>query len=239
MNIEVDHVELAVSRIAASAAQAGGYVIETRTELGEGGPREATLGSLPSPPPSSSPAWTEFASSPSTVETESATGVDVSQEYVDLESELANLEATKARVRGFLDNAKSVEEALQVNAELSRLEGEIGKRKGRLQFLTQRTAFSTITVTVRRAPGQETPTPIPSPTPIPALDPWHPSGTVAVATRALQEILRRMVELAIWFVIVWLPVLAILSAVVWAARRVRGRWLPPAAKRKEPPAARD
>ncbi len=61
---------------------------------------------------------------------ESSSGQDVTDEYVDLSSRLANLEATAARVRSFLDETKNVEEALAVNVELSRLEGDIEVIKG-------------------------------------------------------------------------------------------------------------
>ena len=42
---------------------------------------------------------------------------------MDLQARLENLEATADRVRSFLDQAATVEEALAVNQELSRLEG--------------------------------------------------------------------------------------------------------------------
>jgi hypothetical protein len=58
--------------------------------------------------------------------------VDDTSEYNDLELRLFNLEATAARVRTFLDDAKTMEETLRVNQELTRLEGEIEQIKGHL-----------------------------------------------------------------------------------------------------------
>src|SRR4029079_16444262 len=101
---------------------------------------------------------------------EAASGTDATQEYVDAQSQLANLEATQARIRQFLEQAKTVEEALRVNARLTEIEGQIGQLKGRLQFLSQRAAYSTIAVQLQQpAPPTPTPsaTPTPSPTPTP------------------------------------------------------------------------
>jgi hypothetical protein len=80
------------------------------------------------------------------VTSESSSGQDVTEEFVDLSSRLENLEATAARVRNFLDEATDVEEALAVNQELSRLEGEIEVIKGRMQYLSQSAGFSTISI---------------------------------------------------------------------------------------------
>jgi hypothetical protein len=80
------------------------------------------------------------------VTSESSAGQDVTEEFVDLSSRLENLEATADRVRNFLDESRNVEEALAVNQELSRLEGEIEVIKGRMQYLSQSAGFSTISI---------------------------------------------------------------------------------------------
>ena len=56
---------------------------------------------------------------------ESAAGQDVTDEYVDLESRLVNLRATRDRIREFLDQAKDVEQAMKVNSELAAVESEL------------------------------------------------------------------------------------------------------------------
>jgi len=54
------------------------------------------------------------------VTNETASGQDVTDEFVDLKSRLTNLEATAARMREFLNQAKTVQESLEVNAKLGR-----------------------------------------------------------------------------------------------------------------------
>lgn len=147
----------------------------------------------------------------------STSGQDVTEEYVDLSSQLTNLEATAARVRAFLDDATRVEDALAVNAELSRLEGEIAVIKGRMQFLSQSAAFSAITVNV-------TPDELSEPIEVAG---WQPTGVAKQAIEALVSALQSLANLVIWFIIFVLPVLLILLLplvlLYWLIRRYRRR----------------
>ena len=154
------------------------------------------------------------------VESLSTSGQDVTEEYVDLSSQLANLEATAARVRAFLDDATRVEDALAVNAELSRLEGEIAVIKGRMQFLEQSSAFSSITVNV-------TPDELAQPIQVAG---WQPSGVAKQAIETLARALQALANLLIWFVIVALPILLLIlipfALIIWIIRRLRRRERP-------------
>ena len=151
------------------------------------------------------------------VQNDTASGQDVSQEYVDLQSRLTNLEATSARIRDFLDKATKVEDALQVNQQLSDVEGQIEQVKGRMQFLKDRSAFSTIALTLN--PLIPTPTPRPTPTPIA----WQPGKTIEAAGDTLGSVLRGLADAAIWFGIVLvpfaIPVVAIILLVMYFKRR--------------------
>jgi hypothetical protein len=72
---------------------------------------------------------------------------DVTAEYRDLEIQLQNHLALRARMEKLLEKANKVEEALQIERELGRITGEIERVKGRLKLLTDLAQFSTITVT--------------------------------------------------------------------------------------------
>ena len=154
------------------------------------------------------------------VESLSTSGQDVTEEYVDLSSQLANLEATAARVRAFLDDTTRVEDALAVNAELSRLEGDIAVIKGRMQFLEQSSAFSSITVNV-------TPDELAQPIQVAG---WQPSGVAKQAIETLARALQALANLLIWFVIVALPILLLIlipfALIIWIIRRLRRRERP-------------
>jgi hypothetical protein len=120
---------------------------------------------------------------------------DVTEEYVDLQARLENLEATADRVRGFLEEADDVEEALAVNQELSRLESEIEAYRGRIQYLENRADFSTITVTL-------TPDELAQPIEVGG---WRLGGAAREAVEALLEALQGLARIVVWIVVFVLP----------------------------------
>jgi hypothetical protein len=147
----------------------------------------------------------------------STSGQDVTEEFVDLDARLGNLEATAARLRTFLDESQTVEEALAVNNELSRVEGEIEAIKGRMQYLQQSATFSSITVNV-------TPDELAQPIQVAG---WQPTGVAKAAVETLVNILQSLANAVIWLVIVALPVLLVIAIpialIIWAYRWWRRR----------------
>jgi hypothetical protein len=143
------------------------------------------------------------------VTSENTSGQDVTEEYVDLSARLGNLEATAARVRAFLDEARNVEEALEVNRELSRLESEIEAMKGRLQYLEQSAAFSTLTVHL-------TPDALAQPIQIGS---WRPEGTARNAIQSLVSALQGLADTAIWIILFLLPLAIVTLGPIWLGIR--------------------
>jgi len=154
---------------------------------------------------------------------ENASGQDVTSEYVDLQSQLGNLEATRDRIRSFLDNAQSVEESLRINQELTTIEGQIEQVKGRMNFISNRSAFSTITVNFE--PDIPPATPAPTPTAIPTATPivWNPGETVHQAAGTVTDIYQSFATFAIWFIMVLVPVLAPPLLIVWGLFKLATR----------------
>lgn len=147
----------------------------------------------------------------------STSGQDVTEEYVDLNARLSNQEATAARLRQFLEESTNVEDALAVNVELSRVEGEIEALKGRIQFLEQSSAFSSITVNV-------SPDALAQPIQVGG---WRPSGVAKDAIEALITMLQVLANAAIWFVLFALPILVVIAIpfvlLIWVIKRLRRR----------------
>jgi hypothetical protein len=140
------------------------------------------------------------------VQDETASGQDVTDEYVDLDSRLDNLKATRDRIREFLDQAESVEESLRINEGLKKVEAEIETVQGRMNYLFDRAAYSTITVQISpELPDAPTPTLTPPPTPTPTPEPWRASAVAQDAGQTLVAILRVLAEITIWFSVVFLP----------------------------------
>ena len=139
----------------------------------------------------------------------STSGQDVTEEYVDVSARLDNLEATADRVRSFLDETKSVEEALEVNRELSYLEGEIEAMKGRLQYLEQSAAFSMVTIDL-------TPDVLSQPLEVGG---WQPQGVARSAVETLIDTFQTLINIGIWLVIYVLPLLLIVAIPLWLVIR--------------------
>lgn len=165
---------------------------------------------------------------------DTASGQDVTDQYVDLQSQMTNLQATRDRIKGFLDQAKTVDEALTINAQLADVEAQIEKIKGQMNYLSSRSTFSAITINLEPdLPKIElTPTPTATATPtatpvvIQPLGPWDPGTTTQQATNTLVSVYRVIVDTLIWIFVVLLPifgppVLVIWLAVWWIRKRMK------------------
>jgi hypothetical protein len=91
---------------------------------------------------------------------EAISGVDVSQEFVDLQARLRNWQAQEAVLLRLMDRARSVVDTIRVQGELSRVQLEIERLRGRLSYLEDQTDLGTITAafvgTGPAAPGRPT-----------------------------------------------------------------------------------
>jgi hypothetical protein len=174
-----------------------------------------------------------------TVTNESTSGEDVTEEFIDLKSRLDNLGATRDRLRTFLDQAENVEQALEVNEELKKIEEEMAIIQGRINFLRDRAAFSTIDLSIQ--PWIPTPTPSPTPTatptatptPLPTPDNWRPGDTAETARVQLQNTAQDVADFTIYNSIVcgpWLLLFLLLGLpIVRIAWRLRRRQSAPSA----------
>lgn len=80
---------------------------------------------------------------------------DVTAEFRDLELRLRNLYAVRDRVEKLLAQSKNVHEALEVERELERITTAIEQMKGRLKYLSELIAFSTIHVNFQPRPTDQ------------------------------------------------------------------------------------
>ena len=93
------------------------------------------------------------------VEGRSLQAMDVTAEYVDLESRIKVLKDTQEQLLSLLKKAKTVEEALHVRRALDEITMQLEVALGRMRQLQNMISFSTLTVDLlERGPN----TPIPS-----------------------------------------------------------------------------
>lgn len=84
------------------------------------------------------------------VESRDISSEDVTMEYVDVASRIANLKRLEERFISLLENKTGkLEDVLKVEQELARVRGEIERAEGRMRYLTNRTDYSTVTINVR------------------------------------------------------------------------------------------
>lgn len=144
---------------------------------------------------------------------ETVSSRDVTAQYVDIAARIENLEATTERVRSFLAEATTVKQTLEVNRELTKLEGNLNSLKGQRNVLARQTSFSTIHLEL-------TPIPVPPTTAEVAntVTAWTPIQTFNDALAALLSVLQVGADLLIWLVVVGGPVIVGL-ALAWALLR--------------------
>ncbi len=146
------------------------------------------------------------------VSDETTTGEDVTDKFVDIQPRLDNLEATRTQIRGFLGQTNSVEEALKINEELSKIEDQIEEIKGKIISRSDRAAYSTITITIE--PERKD---LPTATPQPASSPtsWSATEAYGKAKLALTLVYHGIVDIFIWLVVVVIPVLGPFALIGW------------------------
>ena len=221
----VADTDVAINRITQTAADAGGYLLSSQSWIQAVADKEYKYASLTLSIPAD-----QFEQSLNRVREvavqilrESSAGEDVTDQFVDLESELINLKATRDRIRGFLERTKTVEEALKVNEQLSAVESKIETTQGRMNYLAGRSTFSTIVITLEpQIPPTPEPTPSPTatPTPTPTPERWQPMQTFSEASVTLRSTYQTIFDLLIWFGVVIVPIGLPVVLIGWLITRL-------------------
>ena len=215
LRVVVADTTKAVSAATRAAEGVGGYVAGSQVWR-EGELLRARL-TLRVPADKLSPALAQLRGIAKRVENETVSSEDVSEEFVDLGARLRNLEATEEELRQLLivarQNARKASDVLEVHQHLTTVRGEIEQIKGRMRYLTQVAAMSSITV-------EMTPDALAQPVVEPG---WQPLAVARDAARSLIAATQTAVNAAIWLVIYVLPIVAILALIALAARKVLRR----------------
>ena len=147
LDLEVDDVASAIDVISQNVQQAGGWVVSTdrgSTHYGFIAVR------VPASGLDSALKWMRQIGVD--VRSESSTSTDVTDEYYDLRSRVKSLQATEQALIKLLDRADKVEDALEVQRELARLQVEIEAHLGRIKLLEETAAFSLVNISLNLAP---------------------------------------------------------------------------------------
>lgn len=225
IKMQVESTDTAIDRTTQIVSDVGGYIVSSRIwyqDYSGTNYKYATI-TMGVPVDQFEKAMNRLRGLAVRVLDENASGQDVTTEFVDLQSQLGNLEATRDRIRSFLEDAKTVEESLRINQELSNIEDQIEKVKGRMTYLSGRSAYSTITVTIEPNLPALTPTPTPTLRPTPTPTVWNPGRTFDAAQHTVTNAYQAIVEILIFIFVVVVPLVAPPIIILWALWKLATR----------------
>jgi len=200
MSIEVDNASWTIDDIITRTTAAGGYVSSSSVyDLSyDSTPRQEGYVTVRIPSENYT-AFVKDIENLGDLSSKSITGTDVTEEYIDLEARLNNLQKQEKRLTEILNMSNTVEEVLSVEQELERVRGEIDSLTGRLQYLDNRIDFATINIRVTE--------------PTPITHSWGMRDALSSSVQGFVSTVRAMVILVGYL----LPIAIVLSVLITIA----------------------
>jgi len=205
ITLEVKDIAESMDKVADMADDLGGYVVSSYKHEYEEGTSGSTRIRVPSE--RFEEAFERLRQFAVAVPYENTEARDVTEEYVDLEARLRNLEATEAQYLALMEKAEEVEDMLMVQKELSNVREEIERIEGRMLYLERTSDMALIEINLQETKGLAAP--------------WSASHAFKSAVRGLTAFGRGLATLFIWlgvFCWVWIPPL-----VIWLRRRRKAK----------------
>jgi hypothetical protein len=82
------------------------------------------------------------------INSHSVESVDVTEEFIDIESRLKNQRAVEKKFTDLLRRTDSIEQILMIESKLAEVRGQIESIEGRLKYLSNRVSYSTINLEI-------------------------------------------------------------------------------------------
>ncbi len=215
LSLVVDNPVSSITTISNMAQALGGWVVNSSTNaVTTPAGQSVAQGSITIRVPAAKldDAMTQIKSGAGSVTSENVTGQDVTQQYVDLQSQLTNLQAAETQLREIMANATKTEDVLAVYNQLVSTRGQIESIQGQIKYFDQSSAYSSISVDL-------TPTAVETPIQIAG---WSPARSVQEAAAVLIGVLQFLADAVINIAIVGLPLVILFGIPGWLIwRRVR------------------
>ena len=152
------------------------------------------------------------------VESSNRDSSDVTEEFVNLDARLRNLETTEGELLELLktrqESTGDTEAILGVHRYLTEIRGQIEQIEGRMNYLSNLTAMATIHVTL-------TPDVLAQPLTVGG---WQPEGTALQAIQSLINALQFLADALIWILLFLVPVLIVILLPLYIIFRAILRW---------------
>ena len=228
LQLEADDTRAALDRIIALTEAAGGFVADATVHpVQDPQDQPAANITLRIPSDELTRVMDGIKDSVEKVVSEAQTADDVTEQFIDLEARLTNLEALEVELRALLTEVRQQPDAdpdklLRFFNEIAAVRGQIEQIQGQLEYLENVVDLATLTIGLA---------PTPAVVPI-ADDTWEPIEVARDALRNLVNGVQGVADWAIHFALYTLPMLLILLGVPAAVGiYVYRRW------RKRPPSA--
>ncbi len=217
LSLTLDDPAAKIEQIEALAVEMGGWVVSANLSTsGTGEQQRVSSASISIRVESArlDEALDRIKAGVGTVNSEAVTGEDVTSQYVDVRSRVANLEAAEQQLQAIMEDARRTEDVLAVFDQLTRIRGEIESLRGQMQYFEQASSFSAIQVQLIATPV----------TPPIEVGGWRPLDAVSGAAQALVDVLQGGVNIIIYLVVFILPLLLLVGLPIWLIGRfLRGR----------------
>lgn len=226
MGIVVPDPASKMDQVAAMAERFGGYVVTRYTyqnTLQSGLVVPEGSMSVRVPAEHLEEALTQIKEGVTETRYENRDGQDVTDRYVDLQSQLKAKLAAEQKLYEIMDQADTAEETLMVFNQLQMVQSDIEVLKGQINYYEQSAALSAISISISADVSIQ---------PI-EVGGWEIRGEAKQAVEALIRFFQSFVTFVVWFVIYILPVLLVILFFVWALWKVFGGMIRKLFKRKE------
>ena len=210
ISLLVNNVEQVKDMILAKTRELGGFMVSTNVN----NPQDAATATITVRVPSTKleAAVKQFRGLAIRVTSEYLSGEDVTDEYTDIQAQMATLLTTKEKFEEILDKATEIQDILNVQRELINLQSQIDSLKGQQLFIERNAEMARVTVYLSTdelalpyAPDEM----------------WRPQLIFKQAVRSMIGTVRQVGTLVIWlgvYSVIWIPLLLI---IYFVRRRMR------------------
>ena len=201
LSLLVSDVRETGDKIVKYAKDAGGFMVNVSYNR----PEESPFATITVRVPSSKldEALSFYRSQAIKVSNENLVGEDVTDQYVDIETRLSQLEAVRSKFESILESATEVQDILTVEREILNTQAQIDSLKGQQKSLEDNASFARLTVYLSTDELSLPYTPDTK---------FRPNVVFKLAVRSLLNSLRMVGEWAIWILVygvIWVPIVLI------------------------------
>jgi Domain of unknown function (DUF4349) len=154
--LQVADVDQAVDRVRQAAQAGGGYLSASNTRIEQDRPVADLTLQVRS---DALDATLQALRGLGKVDSETSTSQDVTEEYVDLDANMRNLQASESAILRLMDRAQRIEDIISLQRELTNVRGQIERIQGRKSYLERRTDMASVSVSLHLPPAEGATTP--------------------------------------------------------------------------------